>query len=131
MPRGAKRDVNVTNLLSRNGLLLDKDSFLGWRENMPHLYLKREDILAQRRRVWERDKSICRKCKRRVDWENGEMHHVLSKGKGGSDDLSNLEWRCGRFVSDCHTAEHVQVQWTKRKTEAHAEFDRINPKETT
>ena len=115
MPKGAHKDVPVTKLLFANGLFLDKRSFLGWRESVPHLYLKGEDMSRQRQRVQERDEEWCGKCTRHVNDEDAEIHHVISKGRGGSDDLSNLEWRCGRFVSDCHTAEHVQVQWTKKE----------------
>jgi 5-methylcytosine-specific restriction endonuclease McrA len=35
------------------------------------------------------------------------MHHVLHRGRGGSDDLENLAWAC----ADCHAKEHLQVKW--------------------
>jgi HNH endonuclease len=114
MPRGAKKDEPVSRLLFKNGILLDRRSFVSLNGAEPHLYLKGADMSRQRERLVLRDKGKCRKCKRFLGAEAGEAHHVISRGRGGSDDLENLEYRCGRYVGDCHTGEHVQVRWTPR-----------------
>ena len=128
--RGAHKDLPVTKLLFANGLLTDRRSFVGWREQIPHLYLKGADMSNQRNLCCARDKGHCRKCKRECGVA-GEVHHVLPRGKGGSDDLTNLEWRCGRFVGDCHTSAHVAPRFGESRPKAVEEFNRINPVETT
>jgi hypothetical protein len=115
MSRGASKDVPLTALLRAEGFFKDKRSFLGWRESVPHVYLKGEDMSRQRDRLMERDRYSCKKCGRHL-LGDGEAHHVIPKGKGGSDDLENLEYRCGRFIGTCHTGEHVQTRFTRRVT---------------
>ena len=107
MPRGTRRDLAVTKMLHENGLLLEKDSFAS---HDAHLYLVGQDKSIQRARVFEKTKGICFKCGRFCSWEEGEWHHLKSGLVGRCDCLHNAAWACGRFVSNCHTSEHVQVQ---------------------
>src|ERR1700690_2576550 len=102
MSRGSK-DAPLTALLLANGLLLDKRSFIGYRKEdiTPHLWLRGIDMSNQRDRVQARDKNRCQKC---GTWcsESGEAHHIIHRGNGGSDDISNLQWIC----SSCHRMKH-------------------------
>ena len=111
MPHGARKDTAVTKLLFKNGLFLDRRSFVSLNANEPHLYLKGDDMSAQRIRVLRRDKTVCQKCRKQLTSGDGEAHHKIHRGKGGFDDLANLEWIC----RECHRGEHVQVQWTKKE----------------
>jgi hypothetical protein len=84
----------------------DPRSFIRLSDGKLILYGK-EDWAEQRTLVWNRDLGVCQRC-RRSD-ENWQVHHIIPRGKGGSDDLENLETICWK----CHTAEHVQVKWSK------------------
>src|SRR5690348_17065253 len=128
MPRSARIDVATTRLLLANGLLLDPRSFVGHGIDMvPHLYLKGPDMSRQRDTVIHRDGGRCRVCKAWLSGENGEAHHVLPRGKGGSDDIDDLEWRCGPETRrTCHTAMHVQLR--SAKIQAAEEFEALYPK---
>jgi hypothetical protein len=106
MPRGAKKDVPVTKLLFANGLFLDKRSFLGWRESVPHMFLKGADVADQRRRVWGRSKEKCASCKKLI-W-TFEMDHIQGGLSGRCDCLHNLQALC----HECHAKKHISVQWS-------------------
>lgn len=108
--RGAKKDEPVSRLLFKNGILLDRRSFVSLNGNEPHLFLKGEDVVRQRNRVFARSRNRCAKCKKPITWESFEMHHRQAGLVGRHDDLSNLEAIC----HDCHARQHVQVQWTRR-----------------
>jgi len=129
MPRSARIDVAMTRLLFANGLLLDPRSFVGHGIDLvPHLYLKGPDMSRQRDAVIHRDGGRCRVCKAWLSSDNGEVHHVLPRGKGGSDDIDNLEWRCGRITGrKCHTSQHVQIR--SAKIQAAEDFNAIYGKE--
>ena len=134
MPRGARNDVAVTALLFKNGLLLDKRSFVSLDANEPHLFLKGKDMSAQRMRVIARDKATCRNCGQSFmrtygDTDSAEIHHVIPRGKGGSDDLGNLELRCGRFISECHTKEHIRPHFGQSRAQAVTDFNKLYPPE--
>jgi len=62
---------------------------------------ERDGYLCQHMRViaidWKLGK-LYRKCKNPVTWENGHMAHVVSRGRGGKDELSNVETKCAQ----CH-----------------------------
>ena len=97
MPRGARRDVNVTRLLRENGLLADRRSFVGHDLNyVPHLFLRGEDKSRQRVRVFARYKR-CSICKTPRDESTGEWHHPKN-----CDCVGCAEVRCSQFLSDCH-----------------------------
>lgn len=54
-----------------------------------------------REQVIERDRGKCQNCCASVG-QSGYMHHVVPRGKGGSDRLSNLVLLC----RECHDAVH-------------------------
>ena len=58
MPRGARKDAGTTKLLFKNGLLLDRRSFVSLNANEPHLFLYGDDIICQRQRVYHKAKVI-------------------------------------------------------------------------
>jgi 5-methylcytosine-specific restriction endonuclease McrA len=46
---------------------------------------------------------------RRVTWADGQLHHVISRARGGSDVLSNV-----LFVTrECHAVLTGKLQWTR------------------
>ena len=78
--------------------------------NHPCVFLKGDDATQMRRVIFEREKGICWRCKRFVDWEWGELRHL--KGGNGAGRCwcpENLGWGCG----PCHRTEHVQVGGSK------------------
>lgn len=123
MPRGAKKDVPVTKLLWENGFFLDKDSFLGWRsDSTPHLFLKREDIGAQRNRIYERDAGWCKlqispQCQNHrgasIPKDEFELDHI----KGGLVERCDCEDNLHVACRACHRAKHVQVRWSPGSSE--------------
>ena len=130
MPRGARKDVAVSKLLYENGIFLDRRSFVSLNANEPHLFLKGDDMIVQRQRVWQRDKGFCRSCKRKgvrkyLSPLESELHHIQHRGKGGSDDKGNLEIIC----STCHRTEHVRPHFGERRRQAIEEFNKVNPPE--
>src|SRR5947209_4145317 len=50
---------------------------------------------SQRDAIVVRDQFVCRGCGRRT---RGQVHHILARGRGGSDSPHNLVTLCGR----CH-----------------------------
>ncbi|MFC7204706.1 HNH endonuclease [Haloferax namakaokahaiae] len=63
----------------------------------------------RRKRVYERDDYVCQNCGAKGGpRENVTLHahHIVPKGKGGSDKMSNLKTLCKR----CHDAVHYDVQ---------------------
>lgn len=56
-----------------------------------------------RKAALERDHGRCRSC-----WRPGnEVHHVLSRARGGKHDLDNLRTLC----SSCHRYVHEHPEW--------------------
>lgn len=47
----------------------------------------------------------CTICKWCVDGVNGDIHHIIPKSEGGSDDMSNLTYVC----PNCHRMLHAGV----------------------
>ena len=97
MPRGARKDVGVTKLLFRNGLLLDRRSFVSLNGNEPHLFLKGLDVSLRRDRVFKQSKGKCAGCKDELEYE-WEMDHKQGGNVGRCDCLHNLQALC----PDCH-----------------------------
>jgi len=60
------------------------------------------DMHARRHEVFERDRHCCVKCGEFLSFEQFEMHHVVSRGKGGDDSLENLQVLCGPLKNGCH-----------------------------
>jgi len=106
-----KRDEQATKAAK----FLNRESWIGKRlhpgTNKPCQYLKGRDVEFVRMRVFERDKGRCRACGRLVDWDWGELHHLVGGlGLQRCWCEANLAWSC----ASCHRKEHVQVQWTRR-----------------
>jgi 5-methylcytosine-specific restriction protein A len=60
-----------------------------------------------RLRVLARDGHLCRRCALAGRVTVGtEVHHVLPKARGGTDDMANLEVLC----HDCHLAADAEAQ---------------------
>lgn len=79
------------------------------------LKLYGEDMALQRRKVYDRDRGRCMiiaspRCRGFASWDNGEMDHILSRGKGGGDEEKNLRWAC----APCHRYIHVHPKWGVR-----------------
>jgi len=108
MPRGHRKDVELTRLLFRNGLLLDRNSFVSLPrhdDGKPHLLLEGQDKVAQRPRVFKKWKFKCSVCRHllseRDDVPNdvrGNWHHVR-----GCDCVDCSELRCDPMTGrPCH-----------------------------
>ena len=102
--RGAKRDAEATKARGFN----DKRSFVSTKG---HDYLAGSDMAARRHQVFVRDNGRCQTCGAWYGEDWGEVHHRLHRGRGGSDDLSNLEWSCRK----CHRQHHVRPMWTRKQ----------------
>jgi 5-methylcytosine-specific restriction endonuclease McrA len=90
---------------------LDKRSKIGLKpDGSQFVKLYGLDMSLQRSRVWEMSGALCAKCGECIDWEDSEMHHKTSRGKGGDDSILNLEMLC----RNCHRGNHVQVLSGKR-----------------
>ena len=61
-----------------------------------------EELTALRRKVFERDGYKCVICELKVTWESGELMHIQSRGRGGSDTMENTECGC----KWCHNYDH-------------------------
>jgi 5-methylcytosine-specific restriction endonuclease McrA len=79
---------------------------------LPHrdapVRLKGKALEALRRACFERDQYRCSECDVLVLWDgyfmrSGQMAHVVGRGRGGSDTLSNVKTLC----LECHlVGEH-------------------------
>lgn len=71
--------------------------------------------------AYERSNGICEcgrpECKGRamqlrvVNWPDGHLHHVISRGRGGSDVLDNVQF----ITSLCHSEITGTPQWNFKK----------------
>jgi 5-methylcytosine-specific restriction endonuclease McrA len=61
-----------------------------------------DDMYDLRLSVFTRDRFECARCGTKVTWDNGELAHIESRGRGGSDVESNVETSCKK----CHRDEH-------------------------
>ena len=67
--------------------------------------LRGSKLDALRRECFERDGYVCTcGCKQSVTWDNGDMAHIVSRGAGGSDVLSNVK----TMTHLCHMREHTE-----------------------
>jgi len=88
-------------------------------------FLAGADMVLRRREIYERDKGRCMlivspRCQGFANWNDGEMDHIVSRGKGGSDDAKNLRWTC----KPCHRFRHVHPRFgeiTFTKEEVHVD----------
>lgn len=69
--------------------------------HLGRIRLKGTALAKLRRQCFVRDGWRCVTCGRTVSWASGHMAHVVSRGAGGSDILSNVLTKCG----DCHNGE--------------------------
>lgn len=76
--------------------------------------LKGNALAALRAQCFERDGYLCqhilkvvrvapewvevKRCRKRVTWGTGHMAHIVSRGRGGKDELSNVTTKCAA----CH-----------------------------
>ena len=81
-----------------------------------HLVLYGEDKSNQRQAVYGKAKGKCEVCGKEAPLETGEWHHLETEVGKHCDCLHNSSWRCGHFVSDCHSKEHAHraPQWTPK-----------------
>ncbi len=90
----------------------DRRSRIGYRPDGSEFWdLCGVDMGIQRNRVILRDRQRCQKCGKALTLEECEIHHIRTRGKGGDDQIDNLECICRR----CHQKEHVAVRWTARE----------------
>ena len=64
--------------------------------------LKGPALATLRRQCFERDFWHCTVCHTPVSWASGHMAHIVSRGAGGSDIVSNVTTKC----AECHMKEH-------------------------
>jgi hypothetical protein len=49
---------------------------------------------AVEKSIFDRDKGICQICGRETDFGDGDIDHILSVSRGGSNEHENLQWAC-------------------------------------
>ena len=85
--------------------------------------LRGKDMTDLRMKVFRRSGGHCEEVKngnphgKYAPWDGigkGELSHLVHRGRGGSDEESNVIWSC----ADCHRARHPGVQWTPKPSEA-------------
>lgn len=105
--RHRKRDNELTE--ARH--FKDERSFVTTQdvEGKSHEILYGEDMSVRRAEVLTLYHGLCFKCGAYAI-DNGQVHHLKHRGRGGSDDMVNLAWIC----VPCHRREHVSVQWSKK-----------------
>lgn len=101
MPRGHKKDIPATKAEEYR----DGDSFMGLDG---HEYLKGQDWKDRQLEVLLRDNFTCRICDTKEP--PFDVHHIIPRGSGGSEDRDNLMLLC----RPCHNAMHPekQTRWT-------------------
>lgn len=75
--------------------------------------LSGKDYTALRYKAWLREDRACGRCKRSLEFSEMELHHLQSRGLGGSkrsDVLENVLALC----NPCHRAVSPQPQWTPK-----------------
>jgi len=73
----------------------------------------REDAAGMRRlrhEAYDRSGGKCEcGCGARIDWYTGHLHHVVSRARGGSDEIGNLLF----ITPECHKTLHGKLHWTR------------------
>lgn len=75
----------------------------------------RSDAFERSDGICECSREICQKRVpnlRRVTWTDGQLHHIVSRARGGSDELSNVQFITRR----CHEEIHGKPAWSKGKS---------------
>lgn len=63
-----------------------------------------DQLASLRADCFLRDNFLCQECGRKVTWKMGHMAHIVGRGRGGSDEITNVRTLCGI----CHmVGEHV------------------------
>lgn len=91
--------------LTASKLFLDKRSFcnlLGQR------FLAGQDMAVMHDAVMARDKW---RCVEGGETDNLQVHHIIERSEGGSDDMENLKTLCAYHHSKQHGRE---VQWSRK-----------------
>lgn len=103
-----KRDIQATKARG----FISKRSFIRLGDGAE--ILSGKDWHSRVMDVFIRDEHACRGCGKDMDWgyEWMDVHHIVKRGDGGSDNLENLILLC----RDCHNKQHPekQVQWSAR-----------------
>lgn len=106
--RRHKPDRPVTRMMIREGYFKSADSFVSLPDgddNESHVFLKNQDWIEQKGRVWQRDKQVCALCGKHVDMVGiADPDHIVKRSKGGSDDMGNLR----TVHRDCHNKRHPE-----------------------
>lgn len=74
-------------------------------------------------RVFERSKGRCEnglelgRCSEKIDWRGFEMHHIQSRGQGGSDIDSNCMALCYGCHFDTHNGTWKARMWDGIRTD--------------
>src|SRR5581483_2712857 len=55
-----------------------------------------------RETVFARSGGRCENCRTKITWEWFELHHLIHRSRGGSDDERN----CAAYCRTCHAAAH-------------------------
>jgi HNH endonuclease len=97
---------------------LDKRSKIGLRpDGSQFVKLGKKDWEIQYQRVVERDHWECQGfrdghfCLTKLNSETADVDHILPRGKGGDDSLSNLQL-LGNYLSacKCHSKKHLRIK---------------------
>ena len=123
MPRAHRKDVDATKLLFRNGLLLDKRSFLSlprFDDGTVHLLLEGADKVAQRPRVFKKWKFKCSVCKHLLSERDdaprelaAEWHHP-----GSCNCIDCTEIRCAPISErPCHAHRKAGVEFHRKASD--------------
>lgn len=78
------------------------------RPKHPAIRLERTAMRQLQRAVLERDHNTCQVCGCHTE---APPHHVILRGRGGSDIASNLTALCGPAENDCHDGFHKRAEW--------------------
>lgn len=102
--RWAKYSRTLTLESRKAGRLLDLRSKIGLRPDGTQFWkLYGVDISLQRERVSERDRGMCGGCGIWLALDERELDHIIPRGRGGDDSLSNLQLLGGPFSAcKCH-----------------------------
>lgn len=95
MRGGGKTDLELTKIRRELGDYTDPRSYV--RPDGAE-FLFGEDLTRRRRECWEKYKRRCACCAKYVTFDQFEMHHRKTRGRGGDDSLGNLQVLC----ADCH-----------------------------
>lgn len=69
-------------------------------------FLSYRDWMARRREVWQRDGQRCVDCRKKLELNEAEIHHLRKRSLRGGDQGSNLVTLCkGPF--GCHAKRHA------------------------